>query len=160
MARKPGGRGTPRYDPRGIWATGVAPLVAGAREGAARANRIASRERARARRQRQWWRQRWLLVTAAGVAVAGAVGGGYAAVTNRHARRQAGAVPETGAEADRRPAGGAATNPLTSTVEAGWEKVAGAARTVRHRVRHPGSDGPDGSDKSEPARAAPTSTGT
>lgn len=117
-----------RIDPRQIWGAQVAPLVTAAREGASHAAQTARRERARVVGQRSspWWKQRWVMVTAGGLVVAGAAGGVWAALSRRSARRERDGDTESG---------------IRSTMEAGRAKVAGAARTVMDRIR---SEGPDG----------------
>jgi hypothetical protein len=118
--------------PRQMWAMNLAPLVAGARRGATHAAKTVSRERARARRKQQWWRQRWLVVTATGVAVAGAAAGTYAIVSKRRS-----AAPVPGAQS----VDAAPRNGFRSTVETGRTRVADLARTVAHRVRRDGARG-------------------
>lgn len=110
----------------------LAPLVAGARQGATQAAKTVSMERARARRKQHWWRQRWLVATAAGVAVAGAAAGTYAIVSKRRS-----AAPVPGVETVET----APPNGFRSTVEAGRTRVADLARTVAHRVRRDGARG-------------------
>lgn len=136
MARKP----APGYDPRRIWSTNLAPLVAAAREGASHAADTASKERARAHRDSRWWRQRWLLVTASGLVVAGAVGGVYQAVTKR---RTAEAEAGTGAAAPgEQPDRSTPAEAIRSTVETGREKMTEAARTVLHKIRREEPESP------------------
>ena len=137
MARKH----TTAYDPRTIWSTNLAPLVTAAREGAGQASRTARKERERARHQRQWWRQRWLYVSATGLVLAGAGGAVFQAVAKR--RAVADESPGTGAKS----AGATTADAIRSTVESGREKVTGATRTVLHKIR------PDGSESSKPGAA-------
>jgi hypothetical protein len=118
------------YDPRQLWATNLAPLVAAAREGAAQAVRTAGRERARARQESQRRRQRWLIVAAAGLVVAGAAGGAYAAIARRRSSMES---PAAGSE--------------RSTAEAGRAKVAGFARSVAHKFRGDGDGRGDGAGR-------------
>jgi hypothetical protein len=128
---------TAAYDPRQLWAANLAPLVTAAREGAAHAARTAGRERARARQESQWWRQHWLIVAVAGLVVAGAAGGAYAAT-----RRSS--VDNPPASSER------------STMDAGRGKVAGLARTVAHKFRGDGPGRLPGSKPAErPAMATP-----
>jgi hypothetical protein len=115
---------TAAYDPRQLWTANLAPLVTAAREGAAHAARTAGRERARARQESQWWRQHWLIVAVAGLVVAGAAGGAYAATATRRS-----SVDSPPASSER------------STMETGRGKVAGLARTVAHKFRGGGGEG-------------------
>jgi hypothetical protein len=132
-----------RNDPRRIWSTNLAPLFTAAREGAAQAARTASRERARARRDSRRGRRTWLIVTAAGMVVAGAAGGAYQA-----AKRRAAGSGAAGAEPGQ---GGTPAQTIISTVESGREKVAEAARTMLHKIRG------NGADQSAPARTGAAS---
>ena len=128
------------YDPRQVWATSVAPLITAAREAAAHAARTASQERARARREESpWWRQRWVAMTVAGVAAAGTAAGVSAVLIRRRSANRA-----MGVDVNREPGGGPSGSAgpgaggaggIRSTVEAGRDKVASAARTVIHKVR-------------------------
>lgn len=139
MARKR----APGYDPRKVWSTNLAPFVTAAREGASQAAETASKERARARRDSRWWRQRWLLITASGLVVAGAAGGVYQAVAKRRdAAAESGTGPTgpiaSGAQPDR----STPVETIRSTVETGREKVTEVARNVLHKVRREEPEGP------------------
>jgi hypothetical protein len=155
---------TTAYDPRQIWSANLAPLVTAARQGAAHAARAASRERARARQEPpRWWRQRWLVMTAAAVTIAGAAGGVYAVLARR--RSSTARHAETGVRPA--PSNGATTNGIRSTMENGREKVTGLARSVVHRVRRDGPDqtapAPSGGvapSAAVPDGAAPSGTAT
>lgn len=106
--------------------TNVAPLVTAAREGAVHAARAASRERARVRPTLAWWRRRGFVVTAATVVVVGAMGGVYAMLAGRQNSFES-AGDGSG---------------MRSSVDAGRERVAGAAKTVMDRVRRDNGAGP------------------
>lgn len=135
-------------EPRKIWSRNLAPLVTAARDGASRAAETASKERARAaRRESHWWRRRWLVVTAAGLAVAGATGGVYRAITKR---QEAESGPEPAGTGEK-PAGGTPTEAIRSTVETGREKVTEAARTMMHKIRR---DEPDGGPETKAPASA------
>jgi hypothetical protein len=138
VAKIGGNNGIAAYDPRQIWAVNLAPLVAAAREGAAHAARTASKQRARARQEPAWWRQRWVMVTVAGLAVAGAAGGVYATLASRRSRgsRHAAAGAPVGLDEQPLP------NGLKSTMDVGRTKVSGLARNVAHKLRGNGQDGP------------------
>jgi hypothetical protein len=155
VASNSGGNTTVAYDPRQLWTANVAPLVTAAREGAAHAARTASRERARARQQPAWWRQRWVIVTAAGVAVVAAAGGVYAAVASRRSGNHGFGEPtgqNTGFERMHSPDG---SNGLKSTMDSGRARVTDVARNMVHKLR--------GNERTEfgpetPRMAAPGST--
>jgi hypothetical protein len=125
---------TPEFQPRKFWATNLAPLVTGARQGASHAAHTARKERERARRQSQRWRYRWLYLTATGLVVAGASAGVYRAATKRHPDS-----PEA-EKSQLEQAGGATADAVRSTVESGREKVTGAARNMLHKIRRDESD--------------------
>jgi hypothetical protein len=131
VAKTEGKNGTAAYDPRQIWATNLAPLVVAAREGAAHAARTASRERARARREPAWWRQRWVIITTAGLAVVGAAGGVYAMLASQRSRGSRHAMPSGGMGFDDQPHAGG----FTSTMGSGRAKVTDLARNVVHKLR-------------------------
>jgi hypothetical protein len=134
VARNSDGNST-AYDPRQIWATNLAPLVVAAREGAAQAARTASRERARARQQPAWWQRRWVIVSAAGLAVVGAAGGVYAAVANRRGVHRGYAVPTDTGMSGTPGAGQERANGLRSTMDTGKARMTDAARTMVHKLR-------------------------
>jgi hypothetical protein len=136
VASKSGGNGTAAYHPRQIWEMNLAPLVVAAREGAAHAARTASLERARVRRQPAWWQQRWVMVTAAGLAVVGAAGGVYAAMSRRRSASRGFAEPNSRASMGQMPAAGhERTNGLRSTMGSGRTKMTGMARNMVHKLR-------------------------
>lgn len=125
--------GTASYDPRELWEANVAPLVTAAREvagQAAQAARTARAQRAQAHRQPPWWQRRWLVFTAAGMAVGGAAGAVYAMARRRS---QAEVADELAAPMEPSMPRG-----MRSTMESGRQKVAGVTRTMMHRIRHSG----------------------
>jgi hypothetical protein len=118
------------YDPRELWATNVVPFVVAAREGATHAARTARVERSRLHRQPPWWQQRWVVVTACGLAVVGVAGAAYS-MMKRRSRSKPVFDEMTGTPA--RTEGGS-----RSTIESGRKKVAGATRTMMHKIRREG----------------------
>jgi hypothetical protein len=155
VASKSGGNNTAAYNPRQIWTMNLAPLVVAAREGAAHAARTASLERARVRQQPPWWQQRWVMVTATGLAVVGAAGGVYAAVARRRSANSPG-YPEPGGRA-MPAAGHERSNGLKSTMESGRTKMTGVARNMVHKLRRNdgGEFGPETPRTPEPASTLP-----
>lgn len=131
MAKTGGNNSMTTYDPRQIWATNLAPLMTAAREGAAHAARTASRERARARQQPAWWRQRWVIITTAGLAVLGAAGGTYAMLASRRSRGSRHAATSAGVMPDGQPQ----ADGFKSTVGSGRAKVGDLARNMVHKLR-------------------------
>jgi hypothetical protein len=149
VAKIGGNNGIAAYDPRQIWAANLAPLVTAAREGTAHAARTASKQRARARHEPAWWRQRWVIITAAGVAVAGAAGGVYATLASRRSRSSRHATPGTHPGLDEQPQ----PNGFKSTVDSGRSKVTGLARSMAHKLR-----GDEPSGLGAPRRQQPPSS--
>lgn len=133
---------TAAYQARQIWTTNLAPFVVAAREGASQAAETARKELAQARAPRPWWRSRWVVVTATGVAVVGVAGGVAAVVANRRSQD----APAEVSEASENGAGG-----LRSTMEASREKVGGMTRNMLHRIRGEDEATPDGGPDGGPA---------
>lgn len=142
MARKPGAPRDRAGSSRRIWAENVTPLVTAARVGAGHAARTAVRERARVRPRPAWWRRRWLLITVAGLGIGMAVAGTLAGLAERE-----------GSAGRSTPAGRGVPNGgrIKSSVEAGRDRVSGAARTMADKVR-----GGNGADSAPGALASAT----
>lgn len=122
--------GTASYDPRELWVANVAPLVAAAREAASHAASAARAQRARASQPPPpWWQRRWLMYTATGLAVGGVAGAVYA-MAKRGSQAKPGADELTARPEQAVPGG------MRSTMEAGRDRVAGATRTMMHKIRN------------------------